>query len=418
MNKVKVIDAICGAGKSTHIFRVMKEHPNEKWLFVSPYLSEVGDGGSQGRIQVTLPEMNFKSPNKSGGKGQHLKKLLSQGENIAITHNLLTSADAECASLAMENGYNLVIDETLDAITSYNGVNKDDFPGLIDNYVLVESVNNASRVGKLVWNYDVFGDKYNGIHSEIKKLCDLESLYLYKNNVLINKLSPAFIRSCKQTYVLTYMFEPSLMCQWFKILDIPYEYSDVDFTGGKSPSEIKQSVRDNLILLDIPRNLKEIQTTSSGNTNYGAFSSTWYKRQHSDVLRGVKVACESTVRNKFPSGSKVFWTTFKPYKDDIIGKGYKRGWDDIETFVSKTKRASNDHAECNCCMYLVNVFPHADVMNFVNNYNIKMDMNEYAISEMVQFIFRGSIRKGESMYLMVASERMMELLKVWLERSE
>ena len=127
------------------------------------------------------------------------------------------------------------------------------------------------------------------------------------------------------------------------------------------------------MVVDTPRTLQRIQTNDSGGVNYGAFSSRWYKRQNSDVLKGVRTSCESTVRNVFPSNSKVFWTTFKGYKDDLVGKGYRQGWNDVETFVSKSKRASNDHADGNCCMYLVNVFPHMDVRNFVQYFGIDMN---------------------------------------------
>ena len=51
MTDIKVVDAICGSGKTTWIFDHIRQHPERKWVFVSPYLDEAGDGNEKGRIQ-------------------------------------------------------------------------------------------------------------------------------------------------------------------------------------------------------------------------------------------------------------------------------------------------------------------------------------------------------------------------------
>ena len=40
MTDIKVVDAICGSGKTTWIFEYIRQHPERKWVFVSPYLDE------------------------------------------------------------------------------------------------------------------------------------------------------------------------------------------------------------------------------------------------------------------------------------------------------------------------------------------------------------------------------------------
>ena len=44
-----------------------------------------------------------------------------------------------------------------------------------------------------------------------------------------------------------------------------------------------------------------------------------------------------------------------------------------------------------------------------------MDQTLYALSEMVQFIWRSRIREGKEIVLYIPSKRMRELLKEWLE---
>ncbi|RMS94972.1 hypothetical protein ALP58_00660 [Pseudomonas savastanoi] len=73
---IRVVDAICGAGKTTWVFDHIRNNPDKRWLFVSPYLSEVGDGKTKGRIQLELPYLDFKAPGTSSlSKSSHLRKV-------------------------------------------------------------------------------------------------------------------------------------------------------------------------------------------------------------------------------------------------------------------------------------------------------------------------------------------------------
>lgn len=414
---VKIIDAICGAGKSTQIMETMRENRQDRWIYVSPYLSEVGDGNKvKGRVRENLPELDFQCP--SGSKGKHLKELLLNGHNVAITHSLLTLLDKECLQIISNNKYNLVIDETLDVISVYKGIHRDDIKGLIGSYVIKDE-----STGKLRWNYELHGDDYRGHFKSIKDMCDLDSLYLHKDTVLINKLSPSVIRAAESVTVLTYMFEGSFMCAWMKIANIPYEYEKLH--TAFDPEEIKQGVRDNLELLPTPRSIDTWNYDKRGLILNTSFSSSWY-RANKDELDDIKRGCQAALTRlrKRKIKSKVFWTTFKDYREQLAGVGYTRGTiitedgERLDPFVTKNKRASNEHADCNVCLYLVNVYAHGDISAYLEGQGITLENDALALSEMVQFIFRGSVRKGDKMYLMVASTRMRNLLTTWLSRSE
>jgi len=416
---VNIVDAICGAGKSTQVMQEMKENPNRRWMYVSPYLSEVGDGNNiKGRIRENLPELDFKCPSKSKGKSNHLKELLANGENVAITHSLIMMLDKESLSVLERNNYHIVIDETLDVVSVYRGIHQDDIRGMVGTWLIKDQ-----STGKLNWNYEMHGDDYQGAFKDIKDLCDLDSLYLHKDTVLINKLSPSVIRAAKEVTVLTYMFEGSFMCAWLDMAGIKYHYKEL--RGGFDPQVIKQGVRDNLIIHNTPRKLEAFNYTERGLVNNTAFSSTWYKFHKGD-LPVIRKSCEAflTSLRKQKVKYNVFWTTFKKYQDELAGRAYKRGTivtedgERLEPYVTKNKRASNEHADCNTCMYLVNVYAHGDISAYIEGQGIKLNNDKMALSEMVQFIFRGSIRKGETMHLMLASNRMKTLLMKWLDSPE
>lgn len=52
---------------------------------------------------------------------------------------------------------------------------------------------------------------------------------------------------------------------------------------------------------------------------------------------------------------------------------------------------------------------------YLQDYGFPLDRDEYAISEMVQFIWRSSIRNGEEIHLYILSKRMLNLFKSWLD---
>jgi hypothetical protein len=64
----------------------------------------------------------------------------------------------------------------------------------------------------------------------------------------------------------------------------------------------------------------------------------------------------------------------------------------------------------------VNVYPHGSLKSHINSYGVSVDEDMYAVSELIQFLFRGCIREYKDMYIMILSERMEILLRDWLEK--
>jgi hypothetical protein len=65
--------------------------------------------------------------------------------------------------------------------------------------------------------------------------------------------------------------------------------------------------------------------------------------------------------------------------------------------------------EANTFVYL------SDIVNYLQSNGIDVDEDMYALSEMIQFIWRGAIRQGKPMKVLILSERMRNLLIKWLE---
>ena len=136
MNKVVVVDALCGQGKTESVIEMMQKDVEGKFLYVTPYLSEchrvagtsydVEDEYKKPLLDLEgdyiysedsrLKDFKFKHPDDSfGRKGKSLCSLLSDGENVVSTHALFTELGSNAIEAAKD--YTLIIDESVNVYT-------------------------------------------------------------------------------------------------------------------------------------------------------------------------------------------------------------------------------------------------------------------------------------------------------------
>jgi hypothetical protein len=122
----------------------------------------------------------------------------------------------------------------------------------------------------------------------------------------------------------------------------------------------------------------------------------------------------STVKNGKHKKGDVFWTVFKDWKDTMKGKGYIDSGTDLPPFLPCNTRATNDYKDFTLCMYCCNIFKNPIDVRYMQSHDIDIDIDTYSLSEMLQFIWRGCIRQGKPMKVLILSKRMKELLEGWL----
>lgn len=411
MTDIKIVDAICGSGKTTWVFEHIRSHPDRKWVFVSPYLDEAGDGNSKGRIQNELPELNFKSPATTPSKTADFLRLAQKGRNIAITHKLFTGFTPEVAEVLREQEYHLVIDETIDLVQFYDDINSQDVKFLI----LAGMVVCDSKTGMLAWNSEKWPN-YTGRDIKIKQLCEMDCLWLYGDDVLIQRIPPTCMKACKTVTILTYLFEASLMHCWMQLNSMPWEYYQPETM--RTNKQIKDIIRPLITLTQPTKLITDLQRSHQGLYVTNIFKKGWYDSiATEDDFHAIKKSIEITLKKDMGKG-EVFWTTFKDYEPKLQGIGYTRAkkvkGELRKPFVSKNMRASNEYRDCVNCIYTVNIYPHGSLNNHLISYGVVLDQELYALSELIQFIFRGSIRDHKPMHLYILSDRMRRLFTEWL----
>lgn len=391
---INVIDAIMGSGKTSAAINYMNSSDeNNKFLYITPYLTEVK------RIIESCPSKNFKQPESYGSKIKGIKYLFENGNNIVSTHALFSLFDEEIVDLAYANHYTLIMDEVADVIDQYD-ITKDDLETILEKYVKVE------ENGLLKW----YAETYWGKFEKEKKLCDLNCLALYSNTLMLWLFPISTFRAFREVFILTYMFNAQTQKYYYDYYGIQYNFlyisgddlSSYTFTNEKTSYKIADY--DKLIHIIDNKKLNQIGDMDT------ALSKSWYDRnQNNKLMYQLKNATGNFFKNYTKTkSSDNLWTTFKKYKELISGKGYAKG------FLSSNTRATNEYRDRVAVAYLLNKYFNPCVKNFFIKHGVEVDNDAYAVSEMLQFIWRSAIREGKEIWVYIPSSRMRNLLTDWI----
>ena len=412
---VRVVNSIMGTGKSHNMMRVIGENPDRKYIYISLFNKEVGDGNSgvEGRIHKTLPDMHFKMPKNTGeGKVNSVKKLVERGANIATTHALMKMFDPDVVQMIVDKGYILIVDEAVDCISVYDDLSIGDVKTLLQSeQILVDD-----DTFQVSWNHDKY--EFDGVrYQDVMELADSGFLYLYNEHALISEYPPALLRGVKDVFILSYLFSGSMMSNWLRMNNIPYTYVDNKDLGLRDEEEVKEIIRENLTLVTS----KELHKDKG--YREGAFSSTWFKNSNSTQRGKVRKAMEAVVNTHRAKKGEIFWTTFKSRKGSLEGKGYTQDVIVRDEDGSKVKlspflpfniKSINHYKDFTFAMYMVNVYKHPTEIAYLKSKGVEFDQDTYACSECIQWLWRGAIRQNKPMKALIASKRMKRLVEEWL----
>lgn len=405
--KVNIVDAIMGAGKTSAIINLInKSEDDEKFLVITPFLDEIN------RYRNHCHKKNFKTPvylkeNGKSTKLNDLKRLIDKGENIISTHSLFQKFDNELIDLCRAKNYTLIMDEVANVIEEYE-LSKQDFEILKQTYV---DINPETR--QLIWKEE-YSD-YKGKFENEKRLCELGSLVCYGDNLMVWLFPIETFNSFRNIYILTYYFDMQMQKYYYDYYGVQYTYWSVDGDSLESyclipyNKNIKYTEYDYKKLIHICENEK-LNMIGDRDSD---LSYSWYTRNKNNT--SIKVL-KNNLYNFFHNlrdnkTENNIWTTFKEYKELLKGKGYTKG------FLSCNARATNEYRKRTNVAYPINKYINPFIKNFFTMNNISVDENGFALSEMLQFIWRSAIRDGKEIWVYIPSIRMRNLLKQWIKQN-
>lgn len=404
---VEVVDAPMSTGKTSGIIEWMLNNHTEKYLYVSPMLSEVEE-----RIPQSCESLSFVNPvaDSKTTKGDSLLSLLKEGRNISFTHKLFQSLSKEHLDVINKQQYILIIDEEVGLIEPYSrGYSKGDVQFLLDgSHISIDYEN----MGEITW---IGGDvDISAAYSSFKMMCDSRSLYITKGSreMLISQLPIHLVDSSKRTIILTYMFEGSVMESFLNLHNVQIEPFK-DITLMRDPIDVLKRAKQLITFHDTPSTKK----VSGWNMSVNWYSKTATKKQ----LQAMQSAFYSVYRKydkerillTLPKENSVKRLNGRINRRMAIG--YKIDFDKV--FLYSAARATNDYAERDVLIHAYNRYISVPVKVFFEDYakDIEPDEDNYALAEMLQWIWRSAIRNDYPIKLYILNNRMKKLLQEWVD---
>ena len=390
-----------GAGKTQSAITRMNEDTNGKYIFVTPYLKEVE------RIKESCAVRDFLSPENTGqGKLDGLHTLLIRRKNIVSTHALFSTYTPYTAELIHDGDYTLILDEVFCVVEPVN-ITRNDFDILISSDQ-IEIEEDGEHVRWLDQNYD--GTRFQDIMQKALS----HTLILYKNMLLFWTFPVDIFKAFQEVIILTYMFDAQFQKYYFQMCSIETERVGSKMIDGVyrfcPASEMPKTIpwlKNKISIVD------DVRLNRIGDRDY-SLSSSWYKREYRKEDRPLLDTLRKNLINFFKNkcnanSSDTMWTTFKTYKGALQGKGYTKG------FLSYNIRATNEYRSRSCLAYCVNAYFNPYFKQYFFDHGCTVDEDKYALSEMIQWIWRSAIRDGKEITVYVPSKRMRELLVKWID---
>lgn len=410
--KVTVVDSIMGSGKTSWAIEYINNSDSEqKFIFITPYLEQVD------RIMSNV-NRDFHTPdtkNKFGSKRYDLENLILQGKNIVSTHALFKTINQELLEWIYMKGYILIIDEVIEVI-DIKQISKYDYDTLVNQGII-----RVENDGKITWSEEY--RNYEGKFIELKNYAINNCLYVHSrsgnktNKLLVWTFPVSIFKAFKEVYILTYLFDGQLQKNYYDLFNINYQYKSIECKNGNyalcdyigKDKQDRESIK-KLI------NIYEGNLNDIGNGKYD-LSSTWLKdKDNIHLIDTLRKNVSNYFKNKVKTKSEVnMWTTIKGdedknerIKNSLKGKGY------IDGFVPCNARATNEYSHKESLAYLLNRYLNPMDKAFFQDKGITVDEDLWALSELIQWIWRSRIRNGEEINIYLPSKRMRTLLSDYL----
>jgi hypothetical protein len=386
MTEIYVIDELPGTGKTSWVINRLKES-GERFVYVTPLKPE------QDRICKAIPNTIKPMPMLSETK-YTLREGFRQSichHNIATTHALFLQLD----SAEIPDNTTLVIDEALDVIDTYD-ISRGRLKNMLSSGDLVVSTDNRLL---FMGNIDDYDEEQDQVEHIIYRACKSGLAYLFEQNVVIAELSPAILKQFSKVYILTYKFINSLFYSWLTSHCLLVKMIKPELM--KSSSQVKAEIRELIHMPDV-----------SGITALG-YSYTWNdwkkKIKKPELKKKISTYLGHNTHIKIED---MLFTCPKDQWDKLRGTRYKTA-----TWLAVNTRATNEYKDKTVIFYLWSRNYKPEIKRFCEQHKIPLDNDQYALTELIQFIFRSALRDNKPITLILPSARMRKLFVKWLGES-
>lgn len=437
----RIIDSPMGIGKSASLMDLVRFHnrgfdpePRRFIVFV-PTIRE--------RDERYGPKLDLKS-SATPPYNKSILELIRNGENIVTTHALWSIFNDETIHAFHNSEYKYValFDEVPPLFRDVVGTgHRLDEPagnirfGPADIKLMQQTGMIRVQNGTIHFNREceyAKSDKDYKVFNAIKNLSYSCTLYPFGEKDGLFTSIIAFARrelfSCfRECWFYSYMTYGSMLHNYCAMNHIDMEYYHIDDgrmirnPNGNYVETYPKGIENLVILDDKPFNMD------------ASLSKTWYSRASKDASQTGLKELKKKFRNAYQfmkehgvRSDSFMFTTFNAYKDMLQSNG--RYYPSLLRFLPCNTKATNSYQNCTGVAYLCNRFFDVTCTKFLEqraeaekNPELKFNNDNYALSELVQFVWRSNVRVRESsqpVYVWIPNKRMRTLLQDFQKRAD
>ena len=405
---VNIVDYPCGFGKTNVLLSILNDHHDLKVLVVVQTLSEVD------RIIKSLPKGRIFSPEKANprykSKGEQLEHLVRKSVSVVITHSLYERAGMLAYNGGFRN-YHVIIDEVPNAVSVLeNQLYPENFKEFyIDNgYFKLENTGLILPTEKVLEEEDRLK---NALDETLINNIKSGRVYFDGKKNFIKTIPTSLFTETETITVLTFLSKGTLFLKFLKKYEIKYKVTK-SATMNKT---FRQLAAKNL-------SIKTIKAIN--NIGLGYAKQTTYPIKSKEV-KSIRTALKNLKQRTLKNVAieKVIITCAKKNWYKKTKGGYDLNKPGIfstdsrmfkgANWIPNTTRGTNNYSHCSHAIYLYEQNVNPILLNWLNANN-KQFKTEFALTEMIQWIWRTRIRNGEPVDVYMPSGRMREIIADWI----
>ncbi|MBW6417302.1 hypothetical protein [Celeribacter sp. PS-C1] len=397
--------------------------PNQNYFICTPLLSECARIQATAKIAIQQPEI-IDDVQGHETKKEHLIQLLRERKSVVTTHAMFDQL-TDVANAGLLEGYNIIIDEVLSVVDDGYRVKEKTWEELYVGAGYVEIDPTSGLITPTAkWEADV-EQIDDALKRPIFNAAGAERLYHVNNGINLAVMPEALLRAGKSLTVYTYKAKGSLMLAYLNRLRM-------------TPSHDKGSPKIELDFLRDTRKLitvRDIPSLSGLKLSYSGQTSTAAKALNDKVSRALKSLRQNALRdipleNILITCPKEKWfyqgkapirnqegveqTKFLPGPYAKASRLAPTGYNKRRAiWLPNTTRGTNDYRHCTHAIYLYDQYLNPNIHRWIGGNSI-ISQDDYALTELIQWVWRTQIRDKKPITLYLPSKRMRELFLSWL----
>lgn len=418
MPEITITDKPCGHGKSTDLIDRMSTLG--KFLIISPLIDEVerfAAGARKQGIEVHTPT------DEKTTKTADIESLINEGRNICTTHAMyLRLAELARRDNSPLSDYTIVIDEVPTPLEPAPKIKTADFTLVLQGLGLVTIDPDTRQVWPTMrWHQIMLGgaeDLYPNVYETAKS----GRLYTQDGNLFILAIPVELVKAGRRLEILTFLSQGSLIRAYLDSIGATYRVNQL---VPEAERRWREKIR-SLVTIEGFANPDGVSFTHSGQTErtteqagkrVSVSIKNHFSREWKDVdPRKTMVTCafDNWHGDKKRTAPGIWSHCYGKWtKDKRTGFWSTTG---IQ-WVANTTRGSNRWIDCAHLIYLYDQRPNPNVTAYLGVRNKAFD-DAFALTELVQWMFRSAIRKRDPEPITIAlpTERMRNLLINWLDQ--